>query len=459
MPTLRYGLDFGTSNSAIAIAEHGRARLLVVDPLAPNPAVTPTVLFIAREGGTHMGGDAIEQFVARNAGREIVKQRVNTGKVIEQFYNESRHIFMAKFDADLNLPGRFFQSLKSFLRDDAFEGTNVFGKLYTLEELIALYLSMLKRQADEALGQEINAVVLGRPVHYSDDGGKDAAAEARMLKAATLAGFDDVQFMYEPIGTALEYESTVTSEELAFVFDFGGGTLDFSVIRLSPQRARDVERKDDVLAVGGVVIGGNTLDEDIMERRLLEYFGSRAVAKTLSGNTVAYPQWLLAQLRTWHTIQLLNERETIRFLTEFRNIARHNRAEVDALLCLAQRNYGWELFKEIERAKIALSSETQTEIDFEREVIRIREPMSRRSFERLISPRLNAIEEAMQHTLDEAGVAPDEISVVLRTGGSSLIPAIQTMLERKFGAEKVKKQEVFTSIVSGLALAAARSAS
>ena len=455
MNSLRYGLDFGTSNSAIALAENGRVRLLPIDPGAANPAVAPSILFVEREGGIRIGTAAIEEFVARNVGREIVKKRVNTGKVIEQFYNESRHIFMAKFDADVDMPGRFFQTLKSFLRDESFEGTNVFGTVYTLEQLIALFLAGLKARADELAGRDISSVVLGRPVHFSNDGSKDVQAERRLRQAATLAGFDDVRFMYEPIGAALEYESDLAHEELAFVFDFGGGTLDFSVIRLGPDRSRHPDRTADVLAVGGVVIGGTTLDEDIMEYRLLEYFGSRIAAKTLSGNTVGYPQRLLAQLRSWHTIQLLNERETIRFLKEFRAIAKYNRAEVDALLCLAQKNYGWELFKEVERAKIELSAQTQTEISFEREAIHIHEPLSRRSFERLISPRLNAIEEAVQRTLDDAAVEAREVGVVLRTGGSSLIPAVQSMLERKFGAEKVMKQEVFTSIVSGLALAGA----
>ncbi len=446
----RYGLDFGTSNSAIAIAERGRARLLPVDPRAPNPAVTPTVLFIEREGGIRIGTDAIEEFVARNVGREIVRKRVNTGKIIWTHYGDE----YVQFDADVDLPGRFFQTLKSFLRDASFDGTNVFGTYYSLEQLIARFLGRLKQRADELVGQEINGVVLGRPVHFSDDPSRDAPAEQRLREAARLAGFSDVEFMFEPIGAALEYESTLSHEELAFVFDFGGGTLDFSVIRLGPARAHRADRSADVLAVGGVVIGGTTLDEDIMEHRLLEYFGSRIAARTLSGNTVGYPQWLHAQLRSWHTIQLLNERETIRFLREFRVLAKYNHDEVDALLCLAQRNFGWELFKEVERAKIELSAQMQSEINFEREAIHIREPLSRRSFERLIGSRLNTIEEAIQRALDDAGVGADEIGVVLRTGGSSLIPAVQAMLERKFGADKVMKQEVFTSIVSGLALAA-----
>jgi len=451
MKKLSYGFDFGTSNSAIALAEGGAARLLPIDPAGAAPTIAPSVLFIAREGGAFVGSEAIAEFVRRNAGREIVRNRVNSGKIVSTHYGDE----WVQFDADVELPGRFFQSLKSFLRDESFEGTNIFGKFYTLEELIATYMRVVKQQADSVAGAPVDAVVMGRPVHFSNDGSKDAGAQARLLKAAQVAGFSNVRFMFEPIGAALEYESTLVREELAFVFDFGGGTLDFSVIRLGPQRARHADRAEDILGVGGVVIGGNTLDEDIMERRLLEYFGSRAGAHTLSGNTASYPQWLLALLRSWHTIQLLNERGTVRFLKEFRVTARHHHDEIDALLCLVQKNYGWLLFEEIERAKIELSAETQTEITFLREAIPIREPLSRRSFERLITPRLSAIEDAIDSTLADAGVEPDQIEVVLRTGGSSLIPAVQSLLERRFGASRVKKQEVFTSIASGLAIAGA----
>ena len=453
MSVLRYGLDFGTSNSSIALADGGRVRLLPIDPSAPDPSVAPTVLFIARGGGISIGHEAVREFVARNAGREIVRKRVNTGKIISTHYGDE----FVQFDADVDAPGRFFQSLKSFLRDSSFDGTKVFDRSYTLEELIAAFLTVVKARADAAAGRDVRAVSMGRPVHFSDDGTRDDAAQARLLRAAQLAGFADVRFMYEPIGAALEYEAGLAREELAIVFDFGGGTLDFSVIRLGPARRAHADRRADILAVGGVVIGGNTLDEDIMERRLLEYFGSRIAARTLSGNTVSYPQWLLGLLRSWHTIQLLNERGTTKFLREFRAIAKYNRDEVDALLCLVQRNYGWELFEEIERVKIALSARTDAELQFVREAIRIREPLSRRSFERLIAPRLNAIEEALNRTLADAQVEPEDIDVVLRTGGSSQIPAVQAMLERKFGAAKVYKQDVFTSIVSGLALAATAS--
>jgi hypothetical chaperone protein len=454
MTQLRYGLDYGTSNSAIALARDGAVQVLAIDPTAQNPRMASSVLFVEREGGARtIGAEAIQKFVTLNTGRAIVKQRVNTGKVIESFFNETKQQIHVAYDADLSIPGRFFQSLKSFLRDTAFEGTNVFGRWHTLEELIAVFLRLMKERADAIVGQAINAVVMGRPVHFSDDHSRDVAAQARLLKAAHLAGFTDVQFVYEPLGAAYDYEATLTRDELAFVFDFGGGTLDFTVMRLGPQRRPQAERKDDILSVGGVVIGGNALNEDIMERRLLEYFGSRATGKTLAGKELRYPQWLLSQLQAWHTIPLLNEKDTIRFLEEFRVIAKHHQTEIDALLCLVQKNYGWSLFQEIERAKIELSSALETQIVFEHDVIRVREPLSRRSFERLIMHRLSAIDAAMDRTLADANVLPQEIDVVLRTGGSSLIPAVQAMLEKKFGAAKVKKQEVFTSIVSGLARA------
>lgn len=451
MSTLRYGLDFGTSNSAIAVHRNGVTTLLPADPASAVPGVAPSVLFMARDGETFIGSEAIREFVGRNAGREIVRTRVNTGKIIWTHYGDE----FVQFDADMDQPGRFFQSFKSFLRDPSFDGTNVFGRSFTLEQLIALFLGVLKQRADDAVGEPVGGVVLGRPVHFGSDRSLDDAAEKRLREAARQAGFDEVQFLYEPIGAALQYESSLSREALAFVFDFGGGTLDFSVVRLGPGHVHS-DRRADILAVGGMVLGGNTLDEDIMERRLLEYFGARAVARTLSGNSVTYPQWLLALLRTWHTVQLLNERGAVRFLREFRTLARHHREEVDALLSLVQHNYGWELFEEIERAKIALSSQTNTEIAFHRDAIRIREPLSRRAFERLIAPRISAMEDGIDRALADAAVTADDVQVVLRTGGSSLIPAVQAMLERKFGAEKVFQQEVFTSIVGGLALAAAR---
>ncbi len=448
---LRYGLDFGTSNSSIALCRDGRVGVLPVDPAAQNPSLVSSVLFIDRQGQSWIGAEAIRVFVERNTGREIVRRRVSSGKIIETVFGDE----YVQFDADVNIPGRFFQAIKSFLRDESFEGTDVFGRFYTIEELAAEMLRQLKIRADHLTGQEVNAVVLGRPVHFSENAEQDQLAEKRLREAALQAGFREIEFLFEPIGAALTYEAELAREEIAFVFDFGGGTLDFTIIRLGPQHRARPDRAGDILAVGGVVIGGNTFDEDLMQKRLLKYFGARYVGKTMAGAEIRLPRWILAQLRSWYTMPLLNERKTITTIKELAVMAKKGRKDLLALLALIQKSYGWDLFQEIERAKMTLSAEPATRLAFEREAIKIDEPLSRKEFEVLIAQRLRIIGEEIDKTIQLAGLAPKDIDVVIRTGGSSLIPAVQAMLEAKFGAQKVNKQEVFTSVVRGLALAAA----
>jgi len=158
-------------------------------------------------------------------------------------------------------------------------------------------------------------------------------------------------------------------------------------------------------------------------------------------------------LRSWYTIPFLNERKTINDIRDLISLAEKGRADLLALLTLIQKNYGWELFQAIEHAKIELSSATTTELTFHRDNINFDEPITRREFESVIANRLHTIRKEMDKTLKLAGVDAKQIDVVIRTGGSSLIPAVQSMLERKFGVRRVNKQEVFTSVVQGLARA------
>jgi hypothetical chaperone protein len=444
-----YGVDFGTSNSSIALVQPGGVHVLPVDPGAANPAVASSVLYIDRSSRSYIGSEAINLFVQNNTGREIVRKRVSSGEIIETVFGDE----YVQFDVDVDIPGRFFQALKTFLKDDSFEGTRVFGRFYTIEELVALMLGQLKERADRLGGDSVDAVVMGRPVRFSDEQRQDELAERRLHRAALNAGFREVRFLYEPIGAALSFEADLTRETLAFVFDFGGGTLDFTVIRLSPEQALKSDRLDDILAVGGLVIGGNTFDEDIMEKRLMKYLGTRSVGKTMTGTELQLPRWIAAQLRSWYTIPLLNERNTIKTIKELAGVAIKRRKDLLALLTLIQKNYGWDLFQEIERAKITLSDQLETAIRFQKENIRIDENMTRLNLEAIISKRLRAIDMEVDKTIRSAGLAASDIDVVLRTGGSSLIPAVQGLLEAKFGRDKVNRQEVFTSVVKGLALA------
>lgn len=444
-----YGLDFGTSNSAIATVENGAVRLFAVDPEAANPTVASSVLFIDRAGNRYVGAEAIRLFVERNTGREIQRRRVTSGQLIETVFGQE----LVQFDADVDVPGRFFQAMKSFLADASFEGTNVFGRFYTIEELAAEMIRALKTRADALNGRAVDAVVMGRPVFFSTDPTRDRLAQTRLEAAARLAGFNEVRFLFEPIGAALTYEAELRREQLAFVFDFGGGTLDFTIIRLDPNRTQQSDRMQDILAVGGVVVGGNTFDEDLMEKRLMKYFGKHYVGRTMTGAEIRLPRWILMQLRSWYTIPFLNERKTLDDIRDLIVLAEKGRGDLMALLTLIQKNYGWNLFEAIEHAKIELSSKLESEISFHRDTIQFDEPLTRRNFESVIAHRLHTIEKEMDKTLHAAGLEPNEIDVVIRTGGSSLIPAVQSMLERKFGARKVNKQEVFTSVVQGLARA------
>jgi hypothetical chaperone protein len=444
-----YGLDFGTSNSSIAIANGSTVNVLPIDPTAPNQKVASSVLYVEKSGQDFIGAEAIKKFVEQNTGREVRRQRVATGEIIQTVLGDE----YVQFDVDLAIPGRFFQALKTFLKSESFEGTKVFGGFLTLEQLISKILSQMKARADAIHNRTIDAVVMGRPVFFSDDPVKDKLAQDRLSAAAKLAGFRHIDFLFEPIGAALAYEANLESEKVAFVFDFGGGTLDFTIIRVGPERIHKPDRAKDVLAVGGVVIGGDTFDEDIMERRLLKHFGSQYVGKNVIGPEFGMPARILSQLRSWYTIPMLNERETIKDLDELVMLAVKGKKDVLALLSLIQKNYGWELFQAIEKAKIALSTEAETHIVFNRENIDIVEELTRQAFEGIISKHLRLIKEEINRTIQAAGLQAADIDIVIQTGGSSLIPIVQQLLREQFGIDKVYKQEVFTSVVTGLALA------
>lgn len=436
------GLDFGTSNSAVAVAMPGAPpRVLRLDTAHPSSTLVPSLLYIERSGAIHVGYGAIEAFVRLETGREVVRQQVATTKEISTVFGLERVVI----DVDVSRPGRFFQSLKSFLGDGSYGGTDVFGTRYTLEELITLYLTAIRRRAQVELGTVLDVVTVGRPVHYAgDEDAADQLALARMRTALRAAGFRDIEFVEEPIAAGLHFASTLARPETVLVFDFGGGTLDITIMRVG-----GTERQ--VLATAGLALGGNTLDEDIMDGRLLKYFGEDL---RWGEQQLPLPRHILDTLRRWYTIPMLNDSRVLSFL---QGLGREtvSKRQVRALLALVRGNHGWPLFREIERAKISLSDREEETIAFFAESIAISEPLRRRGFEALIGARVRQAEQAIDSALAAAGLAPEDIDTVLRTGGSSGIPRFQRMLVQKFGAEKLRFQDAFISVATGLALSAA----
>lgn len=453
---MRYGLDFGTSNSAISILRNDtdKVEVLAVDPAAPRADIVNTLIYIRRDGQVFVGREASDYYYKDNVGREAVKVRHDTGQRIKSNLGELGEVTEAIIvEEDISQPGRFFQAIKSFLSDEDYGGTEVWGKFMGIEEIVAEYLKILKERADAIVGENVEGVVMGRPVYFSPDGKGDAIAQERLETAAKLAGFKEVHFQYEPVGAALHYEMELAAgEEYILVFDFGGGTLDTTIVRVSADRRQTGNRRDDILATNGRVIGGNVLDEEIMEKRLFKYFGEDA---HWSEQNLRLPSYIFGMLRRWYTIPNLQERSLYGFLDDISRLS-SGRKQIKALECLIRRNYGYALFQEIERAKVTLSKQWETRINFYQEVIAIDEYLSRVAFETAIAGHLRRIEICIDETLKEAGLQPEQISVVLRTGGSSNIPAVQKMLERKFGRAALRYQDAFSNVASGLGVAAYR---
>lgn len=441
MADLALGFDFGTSNSALAVVdEGGTPQLLKLDDARPDSTLIPTLLYIERDGTRHLGYGAIDAFVRLETGRTIVRRQVTTTREIDTVFGKE----MVRIDMDVNLPGRFFQSLKSFLADGTYQGTNVFYHFYTLEELVAMFLGEMRRRAQEQLGRSIDRATIGRPVHWAENNPEaDDLARSRMVTALNAAGFDEVSFVAEPIAAGLHFARTLDTPKLVLVFDFGGGTLDVTVMRVGG----DVR---EVLSTAGIPLGGNTLDEDIMDGRLLKYFGEEL---KWGDQGLPMPRHILDTLRHWYTIPLLNDRRVLGFLDSLSRETKSKR-QVRALIALVRGNHGWPLFQEIERAKIGLSKVEQESINYFAEAIAIHEPLSRRAFEALIGMRVRHAERCIDSALAAAGVEAGEIDFMLRTGGSSSIPRFQRLLTEKFGADKLRFQDAFISVATGLALSA-----
>lgn len=438
------GFDFGTSNSAIAVGEPGGAmpRLLQLDTARPEAALVPSTLYFRPDGSLHIGQDAIETFVRLEAGRTIVRQQRATAQEIDTAFGLERVVA----EVEVNQPGRFFQSLKRSLADATFRGTEVFGRFCKPEELIAAFAAEMRRRAEEALGWPVTQAMVGRPVHWGNSDAGDRLALKRMELALRQAGFERFAFMPEPIAAGLRLAATLNMPRTVLVFDFGGGTLDVTVMRIGG-------RERTVLATAGIPIGGDILDEDVMDQRLLRYFGESV---RWSPQELPMPRHILDTVRRWHTIPELNDPGTLRFLRGLEQDPRvETRRQARALLSLARGNHGWPLFREIERAKIGLSEREQVHIRYIADAIAVEEPLSRREFEGLIEARVRQAGACVDDALASAGVTPAQVEAVMHTGGSSLIPRFRRLLADKFGADKLRSQDAFTSVASGLAVAAA----
>jgi hypothetical chaperone protein len=406
------GVDFGTSNSAVALPG---GRVLPIDPEASEPRLFRSVLFFPEEERTlFAGAEAIARYLEDNA-------------------------------------GRFIQSVKTWLPSTSFHATQIRNAPYTLEDLIALLLRRIRVLAEQAARSELRSVVLGRPAVFSLDPVVDALAQGRLEKAAEKAGFTHVRFVIEPIAAALTYEATLEREERVLVADFGAGTSDLTVMRLSPERRNRPDRRDDVIGSAGVYVGGDKFDAAIMKHALLTSFGAGSRYK-LGDRWMDIPQHIQGKLLSWHEMSFIREKATQELIQTMLKTSDRPDA-IAALHDLVMFNLGYHLFRAIERAKVQLSSAEEATIDFEEERISIHKRITRAQFEKFSAPLLSELEACVTGLLARTG-GEKSIDAVFLTGGSSQIPAVRNLFARIFGAGRLRAADAFTSVAEGLGRAA-----
>lgn len=442
------GIDFGTSNSSAAIYNGNGVEYIPLDPLnTEDPYVLSSMLYISSTGDRLFGRKAIHEYIDRTAGRTLKLERKDIGD-IEMTFAEMTYIAKGFYMEEKDLPGRLFQFLKKYL--GAGFSTNIFGTLFQPYELVAMLLRYMKTTAETYLDHEVDGVVLGRPVRFSDDDEKHLAAAKNLRAAAHDAGFTQVEFQYEPVAASYNYALNAGQNESILIFDFGGGTFDVTVVNVQ-------NKKPTVLGLGGVPVGGSDFDKSIMYEKITPHFGRGCHVDA----DHFVPDNTYLELLNWQNITQLNRDR--RFLRNLGNWIFYaaDPLPFKALQRLVKENHGFAIFQEIERAKKELSDVTEAVVRYDAPevfkgegAIELAHTITRQEFDNLLQEYSSRIEASINTTLAEANLSAHRINRVIRVGGSSKIPFFHTMLERKFGADKLFMNDELKNVAAGLGVEA-----
>ncbi len=420
-PAPAVGLDFGTTNSSVAlVAPHGKVTLARYPSLAGETASFRSLLFFTRDAARRVHGYA-------------------GPSAIEHYLAAESH------------DGRLVQSLKSYLPARSLTGTEVFGRRYTLEDLLGRILRELRTGAEQSFGAPIQRAVVGRPVRFvgAETGDDEQFALRRLRESCGLAGFTEVQFEYEPVGAAYAYESTLDHEELVLIGDFGGGTSDFSLLRVGP----GLESRQRVLGSAGVALAGDAFDAKLVRHLVSPALGAGSLERSGGKLLPALPAWIYTNLERWHYLSFLRTRN----VTEILKGAQARALEpekIEALKTLLDEDLGFQLHAAVQRLKYALSSSEEAEFRFDESGLSLRVPVTRAQFEGWIAEELLAIENAVDRLLRDTGIAPSAVDRVFLTGGTSFVPAVERIFSGRFRPGTIVRGEAFTAVAHGLALRA-----
>jgi len=410
MTTISCGIDFGTSNSSIALADNKNTRLIAIEN---QHLTTPSALFFTRKGNhPHIGRDAVNRFLDRQ-------------------------------------PGRFMRSLKRVLGTPVMkQGTMVNGQMMRFDEIICTFLENLKTRADQEAGCEIEHVVMGRPVHFVDNNPEaDQQAEAELRKIGLQLGYKHVAFQFEPIAAAFAHEQHVKGEKLALVVDLGGGTSDFTVIRLSGAYINKTDRTSDILANTGVRIGGNDFDKDLSLAAIMPEIGYRS---TYGSKNLEVPLRHYHDLSDWSKVNFLY---TVRIISQLRPILfeSHDKVKYKRLLQVLEQETGHTLLAATEDTKVGLTSQEaySAALDFIEDGLDVM--VSQQQFNEAIKGNLNKIIASAQECLLQAQIQSDDVDMIILTGGSTEIPGIQRAFSNLFPQAHMAEENKLSSVGLGLA--------
>ncbi len=423
-------IDFGTSNSAIAIpasTTDAAAGMRLVE-LEPGYTTMPTAVFYFVEGPELDGPP-------RAFGRAAVAAYVD------------------------GLDGRLMRSMKSILGSNLIDQTTDVGggRGAKYLDIVAGYLKHLKTRAERQAGAPIRRAVLGRPVFFvDDDAARDAQAQSALEAAARQVGFDDLQFQYEPIAAAFDYERSVSSEQIVLVADIGGGTSDFSVVRVGPQHMDKLDRKSDILANHGVHVAGTDFDRRVELSAILPEYGYGAYGPIIAGAPAReVPSGVYFDLATWH---LINTVYSPGRMAELRSMRGYygNPAHYERLMVVVSERLGHELAARAEAAKIAVADGGATRIDLSHTERNLSASLTEDEAVQAIESDIERIVDAARTTVAQAGLTPAQINALYFTGGSTGLRLLSSRIAAAFPTAVVARGDRFASVATGLGLHAQR---
>ena len=414
MKKILYGIDFGTTNSALAIYDEETKEI-------HSTIIIPSLIYFYHQPNAASGSNYV-------VGEDAITAYLNDG-----------------------MKGRFIKSIKQVLSRSSFTETRIHNKKYNASDLVAIILKELKGRADQLIGQECRKAIIGRPVFFDDnDVKKDTLAQTRLDKAAEIAGFVDVRFQFEPIGAAFAYERSLLKKENVLVADLGGGTTDFTYLVLDPEKVGSKDRKNDMMANGGIYVGGDSFDSAFMWEKGTPYFGKNTQYEATPGKVLTVPKSLFANICSWEQMNFFNGLRIKKDIEDYYYFSGKDQ-QFKNLITLIENNLGYSVFQSIEKTKITLSKADTAMFHYQKMDIKIDEKISLSDFEQIITKDVDRIANYLDEFMVQNGIEPKNIDSLFLTGGTSMVGSIQKLFKQRFPHVSLNSGDNFKSVAQGLA--------